>query len=642
MTADRQNGAAEVEAAKRKRVRVAARRFLQCSALVLSGLILFLSGAPAFGAQPYRVLILDQGDLSASYQANHALAIRAELTKIFPAPVEFYSEGLDIERFPQPAHQAHLIHWLREKYRDRTFNAIITLGPESLDFAIRFRREFGTTAPIIFTAIENYYVGRMALPPGVTGVAGMFSTADTIKLARQLLPEVKKVIVLGDAENQAGHLMDISREFIEISMNQEINVMTGMPVAKIRKYISNLPKDSVILYFGITNDSTGQYFLPDQLLSDLVEEANRPIFVTHRAFIGSGAVGGLVSQPADGAYQVAQMIRRIIINGEDASAIPVLKVDLRTPVFDDRALAGWQIDRDRLPPNSELLFEERSLWDRYSYHIVVVAVVLITQTALIVGLISEHRRRRRIELRFRRSMSDLAHLNRTIALGELSASIAHELNQPLAAILSNAESVQLLLNVDPPAISEAQEALADVVRENQRASDIIRSMRVLFKKGEFAPVACKVHDVLDEVVRFLAWEARSKDVTIVSEVDETLAPVLADRIQLQQLVLNLLMNAIEAVQSFPSRGSGRVVVGAQRVDSAGIEIYVRDNGPGIGGELLERIFDSHYTTKSSGMGMGLSICRAIAEAHGSRLNLDSEPGRGSCFSVVLSVAEIKL
>lgn len=640
MDRNRQPRASGIEGEKPENAARAFGRLIRRLAVALGGLILVFAGLPVLAAQPYRVLILDQGDLSGNYQMTHVQAVRAALTEILPKAVEIYSEGLDIERFPQPAHQTQLMHWLRQKYRDRSFNAIVTLGPESLDFAIRFRQASGITAPIVFTAIEEYYVGRMALPPGVTGVAVMSSFADTIKLARQLVPAAKKIIVLGDAETQAGHLMDISREFIEISMKQEINVMTGMPVAMVREHISNLPKDTAIVYLGITNDSTGQYFLPDQLLSELAKVANRPIFVTNRAFVGQGAAGGLVWQPTDAAHEVAAMTRRIMVDGEDASAIPVFHVDPRVPVFDARILDRFKMDRSRLPTNSEVLFQEAGMWERYSRQIIAVALAFVIQTGLIVGLISEYRRRRRIELRFRRSMSDFAHLNRATALGELSASIAHELNQPLAAILSNVESAQLLLDAEPPVVSEAQEALADALRENQRASDIIRSMRTLFRKGEFAPVACNLNDLLCEVMRFLGWEARAKQVAVVAELAEDFPLVLADKTQLQQVVLNLLMNAIEAAQHSTAADGGRVLVGSRRIDAKRGEVYVSDNGPGIAEDHLEKVFDPHYTTKASGMGMGLSICRAIAEAHGSRLELHNSPGHGCRFSLVLSAAEV--
>ncbi|MCC4114782.1 hypothetical protein LLG90_05395 [Aromatoleum toluclasticum] len=604
----------------------------------MPGIFLAFLSLAACGAQPYRVLVLDQGDYSGNGQVTDLAALRAAITEILPQSVEVYSEGLDLQRFPAVEHQMRTMRWLREKYRDKVFDAIVTVGPESLDFAIRYRREFGLATPIVFSGTEKYYIGRLALPPGVTGVAMVSSISDAIELARKVIPGASEVVILGDAESQSDYLLDISREFIEANVNQQINVMTGMPVSAVREAISHLGDDVVIIYLGITNDSTGQYFLPDRLLAELVTSANQPVFVTRRKFMGSGAIGGLVADSVDGARELAHIVRRVVVDREDASAIPVMYLDTRRPAFDMRVLERYRVDPERLPAASEILYQEPGLWERYAYQIVLVTAVVIVQTCLIFVLISEYRRRRRAEMKFRRSMFDLAHLNRTAALGALSASISHELNQPLAAIMSNAESMQVMLQANPPAIEEASDVLADVLKENQRASDIIRSMRALFRKGEFAPVACGLDQILQEVIRVLSWHARSKDVSISVEAGEGVSAVVADRVQLQQLVLNLLMNGIEAAQQASPPARGEVVFGYRSVDGNSVELYVRDNGPGIRRELLGRIFDAHFTTKDSGMGMGLAICRAIAEAHGSRLDVQSAAGRGARFCLILPAA----
>jgi C4-dicarboxylate-specific signal transduction histidine kinase len=275
------------------------------------------------------------------------------------------------------------------------------------------------------------------------------------------------------------------------------------------------------------------------------------------------------------------------------------------------------------------MFYEPTMWEQYSREIVVVIVILLVQTALIVMLIIERRRRRRAELEFRRSMVDLAQLNRSTALGELSASIAHELNQPLAAMLSNAEAADVLLRRDPPGLEEAEQALADIRHDSQRAGDIIRSMRSLFTKTDFAPEPVNLNEVVGEMLRFVSWEARSRGVTLNALLDGEIPEVMADRVQLDQVVLNLLTNAIEAAQS--GAGAREVKVGTVWTGGAEIEIFVEDGGPGIAEDVIARIFEPHYTTKPQGMGMGLSISRNIIESHGSRLNVTNLSGGGARF-----------
>lgn len=592
---------------------------------------------PSFATLPRRILIFDQGDFTGPYKVAHTLAIRAALTEHDGQHIEIYTEGLDMDRFPGREHEERLARWLSHKYRDRTIDVLVAEGPEALDFLIKFRAAYWPGIPIVFSAIESYYISRMALPENVTGVSLVAPINDSVQLASRVLAGTKRIVILGDDESQGGYLVEVFREFIQINLKRELNVMTGMPIASILGSISSLPQDSAILYLGITNDSTGQYFLPHALLGTIARKANRPIFVTNDYLIGSGAVGGLVVKAADGAAEVAGMIRRIL-DGENASDIPVAFLDRRKPIFDARALARWNIPREALPAGSELLYYEPTLWEKYSYQIVLVVAALILQALLIVALIIEYRRRRRVELEFRRSMTNFAHLNRATALGELTASIAHELNQPLGAMQINAESAEKLLGAIPPAIGQAKAAVSSILRDNQRASDIIKSIRSLFRKSdpEWRPI--EINAVAEEVVAFARWEAQAKGIEIGTRLADGLPPVLADRIQLEQVMLNLVMNAIEALQQVP-QARRKVTVETAKSLPNNVVIAVEDSGPGIPETDVEQIFAPYYTTKTHGMGMGLSISRTIVETLGSRLVVRNLDGGGARFEFVLGGVE---
>jgi signal transduction histidine kinase len=244
--------------------------------------------------------------------------------------------------------------------------------------------------------------------------------------------------------------------------------------------------------------------------------------------------------------------------------------------------------------------------------------------------------RRRAELEARRARDERAHMERVAAVGELGVSIAHELNQPLAAILTNAEMAQRLLQRTPTNLALLGEMLQDIVSDNKRAGEIIRHMRALLRKGE-APFACHdFNELVRQVTRLVSNDAQLRGVPLTLQLDGSPLPVKGDGVQLQQVVLNLVVNALDAVGSCPP-GERHVWVRTRQVEER-VELVVEDTGVGLSEEVLARIFEPFFTTKPKGLGMGLSISRSILEVHQGRLQGACRPGRGALFRCTLPLA----
>ncbi|WP_437970127.1 response regulator [Sorangium sp. So ce260] len=241
---------------------------------------------------------------------------------------------------------------------------------------------------------------------------------------------------------------------------------------------------------------------------------------------------------------------------------------------------------------------------------------------------------RAAELKVQKAQGELAHLNRVSAMSELAASIAHELNQPLAAILSNAQAAQRLLARAPPDVAEARAALDDIVADDRRAAKVIERMRAMLRKGELTAVALDLGEVVREVARLLASAALLAGATLRIELAPGLPRVRGDGIQLQQVLLNLLVNALDAVSRRPPEAR-LVVVRTRPAHGGGVELSVADSGEGVPPADLERIFDPFFTTKAHGLGVGLAISRSIVEAHGGRLWAERGPGEGATFRCAL-------
>jgi signal transduction histidine kinase len=239
--------------------------------------------------------------------------------------------------------------------------------------------------------------------------------------------------------------------------------------------------------------------------------------------------------------------------------------------------------------------------------------------------------RKRAELEAGRLREDLAHLTRVSTLGQLAASLAHELNQPLTAILSNAQAAQILMSRPSPDLDEVREILAEVVSDDKRAGEVIRRLRDLFKKGTRERAPLDVNELIQEVLRMLQNDIALRGASLRADLAKGLPLVEGDRIQLQQVVLNLAVNALDAMTDQPAGRRHLTIRSA--LDETTMRIEVADTGRGIDEADRERLFQPFFTTKPTGMGMGLAIARSIVEAHGGRLSVASHPGRGAVFQV---------
>jgi PAS domain S-box-containing protein len=245
--------------------------------------------------------------------------------------------------------------------------------------------------------------------------------------------------------------------------------------------------------------------------------------------------------------------------------------------------------------------------------------------------------RKRAELALDKAQQELAHAGRVLSMGELTASLAHEINQPLAAIVANANASRRWLERKTPNHQRARESLANIARDGMRASDIIRRVRAFSAKGLPARASLDINDVIREVVALTIHEVEREHVVLTTQLAADLPPVRADRVELQQVVLNLVINSIEALRPVAER-TRELCIATARHNKSTVLVSVRDNGAGIEPQHLERIFDAFFTTKSLGMGLGLAISRRIVETHNGALWATPNPDRGLTVAFTLPVA----
>jgi two-component system, LuxR family, sensor kinase FixL len=254
---------------------------------------------------------------------------------------------------------------------------------------------------------------------------------------------------------------------------------------------------------------------------------------------------------------------------------------------------------------------------------------------LMRGVVLDISAQRGAEIELQHLHHQLAHASRVSMMGQLASAIAHELSQPLTAILVNTEAASLFLEHEPPALDELREILVDIRRDDKRASDVIERMRTLLRRRSFVARTLSVSDLLETVAILTRIDCTARKVTLeVAALAPGLPVVMGDSVQIQQVLINLVLNATDAVANLPV-DRRNVAVGAARHENGGVEFSVSDLGPGIEAEKLEHLFEPFFTTKPNGLGMGLSISRTIIEAHGGRIWAVNNAREGATFRFTL-------
>ncbi|WP_158231274.1 HAMP domain-containing sensor histidine kinase [Bradyrhizobium sp. C9] len=361
--------------------------------------------------------------------------------------------------------------------------------------------------------------------------------------------------------------------------------------------------------------------------------AGHPAVPAVETFLEPGRIGGFVIVPSLIGAEAAQGALRIQ-DGEVPEGLPPPAVDAVKPVFNWHQMQRWNVSE--ASPHGSESSREPSFLERYRWRVIALTAAVLVQTLLIAFLLHERQMRRKAEVEARNQLSQLAHINRQATAGELSSSIAHELNQPLGSILTNAESAELILGSPTPDLQEVREIISDIKRDDQRASEVIRRMRSLLKRAPFEKKEIDLNQTMREAFDFLKLQASARNVAIYLQTSPQTLRVQGDPVQLQQVILNLVVNSMDAMAKMPY---GRTIIGRTDVNgAASAVISISDSGPGIPPDRLNEIFDPFFTTKEQGMGIGLSIARTIVLAHSGQIWAENQSGGGAVFHLSLPLA----
>src|SRR6187200_1100011 len=511
----------------------------------IAALVVFLAvslGCPAgYAAESKRVMLLHSFGRDFKPWSEYARTIRVELNRQSPWPLDITEHSLVTARSPDEDPEVPFVEYLRALSAKRLPDIIVSIGAPAAAFVQRHRQQLFAATPMVLMAVDQRRVQYSDLTANDTAVAVRINYLSAFENILQVLPDTKDVlVVVGTSPIEKFWKEAIGKEVEPLANQIKLSWTDELSFEALLKQASALPPHTAIFWELMIVDAAGVVHEGDTPLTRLHAVANAPIFSYDESFFGSGVVGGPLLLVADSSQQAAAVAVRIL-GGEKPGEIRAPPVQFASPMFDWREMQRWGVSEGRLPPGSKILFRDPTLWEQYQWQIVLIASVILVQAALIVGLLYEHRRRQTAEAYSLQQVNELAQMNRFATAGELSASIAHEVRQPLTTISAAGEAGLIWLKRRVPNLKQARKELESVIKASHRADDILNSVRAMFSHESTARTKVNLDNLVQQVIALAKVRIASNNIAVETNLTAGVpAIVMADAVQLQQVILNLI------------------------------------------------------------------------------------------------------
>jgi signal transduction histidine kinase len=620
-------------------------------AFIVTLFVLALSApVPSAGAQRVtrttRVLVVYQQQAETQPMLEFAQQLRTTISNGLGSPVEFYQETLDFDRFTGLEQSSPLANYLVDKYRRFDVDLVVPVGGRALKFVVDQLGRGLPNVPVVFALCAMPQTDPAAQPANVTGrISPASRFAPTLEMARRLQPDAERVVVVGGAGAQDSTTVAAVVSAAEaLGDPLPLTVLQGLPLDQLLPRLRQTPPRSIVVFANYRMDGRGHAFEPLDIVGSIAHAAPAPMYTQLASYVGEGVVGGSVLRFDDEADRTGRLVVRVL-RRRPGERMPPVELIPNAFVADWRQLRRWGLSEARLPPGTELLFREPTLWQRYRTVVLLTLGVIGAESLLLGSLLAERRRRKRAQLvaeeqqrRADETRGQVAHMGRVALVGELTATMAHELRQPLAAIRMNAEAGAKIVAGDTGQFGDeeremCEEIFSEIIADNVLASDIITRVRALVRREELPQQPVDLNEICRTSARLLHYDALNRGAEITLALDPSLPTLTGDPVQLQQVVLNLIVNALDAAGA--STTPHIAISTAARGEE--VEVAVRDNGPGLTKDVQQHLFDAFFTTKPNGLGLGLPIVQSIIERHHGRVLAENAEQGGAIFRVMVPV-----
>ncbi len=581
-----------------------------------------------------RVLIVHSFGNVSPPSITRSIAFETKLTEGLGAKVDLDEVSLDHARYGGTEMEEALVEYLRKRQAQWQPDLVVPIGAPACQFVNKYRERLFPQTPVIYTGIGR---GR-AVPITLTNAAYVGEDINVPGLVDDILqiaPDTTNVVcVIGSSQIEQYWEVELQHDFARFTNHVGFTWMNELSFDQVLERVQHLPPHSFILLSLLNRDATGVTHNANEALKRITEVANAPVNGVYEDQLGLGVVGGHLYRAASEGDEAARIAIRIL-KGESPSNFPPELIPPTAPEYDWRQLQRWKISEERLPPGSIIKFRQPTVWEQHLYLILGSLLVVMIQSALIAGLVASRSRRRKAEAETRRWQQELAHVSRLSTLWVLAGSLAHELRQPLAAIVNSAEAGRQFIAGERKNDAEVLEALDDIAQQGRLAGDIITQMRAMLKRDSGKMEPQDLNLIVRAVIEMVHSDLVSRQVTPVLRLDPLLPSVKGHGVQLRQAILNLVLNACDAMAE-RSVGQRILTIESKRAATDDeVEISVADTGRGFSKDLLRDPFEPFRTTKPNGLGLGLAISQSIVTAHDGRMAATNNNGSGATIKLTL-------
>ena len=568
--------------------------------------------------------------------------IRLKLNEAFGDDYILHMEFLETERYSVNNYPKPIFDSYNDKYRSINLDLLICVGRNVIKPIKDNADKYLLNLPTIAFDLDYSRYGiesDLKLNSQTLSIGLKFNIEKTLSKSLDLFPEVYSLYLITGISDFDKLMLSISLAAAKkIDRIKKTKILTDLSMDEILMEVRRIPRNSLIVIPVYIKDSRSVPYYNTEAIFLISREASAPVISLSDMGMGQGSLGGyILSFKKAGIFTGKAAVD--ILNGADPNSITVSEDDFYESVYDWRELKKWNLESSSFIPNeSTILFEPNDPIERFKWVIGAALLFLVLQSLLIANLIRLNRNQKTLTKKIietENKYREFLHEDRGLRLGQIAASLSHELNQPLTAILSTAQAGINFINSHEANNELLKQILQKIVDNDKRTASVLNSLRGMLKLEKREKEKVSLTRLLEEVISVVKSEASKRDIKLNTEFLNDQINIIADKVQIQQVFLNIIFNAIQSIDK-NENGKGEILINCFIKNDQAI-VSVSDNGTGINDEIRERLFKPFASSKSEGLGIGLSICKTIIDDHQGKIWAENLPEGGAKFSFSLNV-----